>query len=117
MTPARRNGLAILIVLVLGAGVVAAFTVDGDDGSETATQGQPTTVPTSTTTVATTAPQGTTTTVASTTTTTTSTISTTATTTVPPASHPNTGGPATLLAGLTLAAAGVLGLRKGRRTD
>ena len=38
MTPARRNGLAILIVLLLGAAVASALLVDEyDDGRVTAT--------------------------------------------------------------------------------
>lgn len=120
MTPLRRNGLAALIVVLLGAGVTAAFLVDEDENAtESATQGQPAT----TTTTATSAPPSTldgnsarsTTTAVAAAPTTAPASGTGATTTTIMTRQPRTGGPATLLPGLAAAGAGLAGLRLSRR--
>ena len=128
MTPLRRNGLAALIVVRLGAGDAAAFLVDEDENAtETASQGQPATTTTTATTVAggpaTSAPPSTlggnsapsTTTTVAAAPTTAPASGTGATTTTIMTRQPNTGGPGTLLPGLVATGAGLAGLRLSRR--
>jgi hypothetical protein len=102
MRPRTRNGLAVLALLLLLGGIVAALVHDNDGGTkrpsnETA-QPAPTTAPTTSVTptpspLATTPPNG------------------GATATAAMTRQPRTGGPATLPIGLLLVAAGLVALR------